>query len=235
MRKAVGILLVIFVLTLAFAFLVPDQRDLAPAMESEKKELVVSQKEIRAFNHIEYSLLSDGRYLAVLDPGGFEGERHGGALTIFDTLNGAIIERIDNVSGFAPIDLSSGAFIFSARAGSEFGVFSYNLDTGLSSDLDMTGGQGGIILMEGELYISSNPVSYNYINAEGDNYFGAGDWAIVHYENSEVVDAIDSLDFDLEEVYPRTATFSEEEREILSENNVSLLSREGKFFLVINQ
>ena len=239
MKKAVGILLALFVLAVTFALLVPDQRDLGPAIESKQdKEAVVSEKEIQAFNHIEYSLLSNGRYLAVLDPGGFEGERHGGALTIFDTLNGAVIERLDSVSGFAPVNLNSGIFIFSARAGSEFRVFSYDLETGLSKDLDVKGGQGGIILFNDALYMSNNPVSANYINQKrGPNYFGPGEdgWAFIDYNSNEVVDLDLGFYFDLNEIYPRIAVPTEEEQEIFRGGNILLLSRGGKFFLVVNQ
>ncbi|MDP3881227.1 MAG: hypothetical protein Q8Q32_03565 [bacterium] len=136
MKKAVGILLVIFVLSLAFAFLVPDQRDLGPAVEDKKPEAVISEREIQSSGYIEYALLGKDRYLAILDPNVFEGERHGGTLTIFDTLNGAIKERINNVASFTPIPSEEQMLLFSARTGSEFALFSLDLETGLSATLD---------------------------------------------------------------------------------------------------
>jgi hypothetical protein len=226
MKRIVGVLVVIFALTLLFAIIIPDQRSLAPTEEMVEIVEPVSAIEIAAFNHIEYALLEDGRYLAILDPGGFEGERHGGALTIFDTLNGAVKERFDSVAGFAPMSLGSSAIIFSARTDNGFSLFSFSLEDGLTANLGIQGGQGGILLFEnGEIYMSSNPLSRNYIQpgtSEELNYFGVDDWVIVKLSIGGMIDAIDELDFSLEEVYPKIKAIFGDDEEILSSNNVSL-------------
>jgi hypothetical protein len=148
MKKAVGILLALFFLTVVFALMVPDQRATGPAVENEKPEAVISEREIQSSGYIEYALLGKGRYLAILDPVVFDEERHGGTLTIFDTLNGAIIERISNVASFALVPSKEQMLLFSARVGSEFELFSLDLETGLSAAL---GAEPDLEMEEAEL------------------------------------------------------------------------------------